>query len=318
MNTHALTQIKWKQHDPSATCRHCWWDHPHLTEHFLQFISTIRKVVEAPDVTSFAIRVAVMSAGLPLLCQWISSMPATLSGLTIYKELAPHRLTGGKTMMRDLAEFVGEVICTYGELDMPLRAVVKYQFPVDALTAMLSGEVFNIDAVLDDFSWHLSKTLPANTRDTDLYLDRDRLELISKLFSTVFKLFGCDSDEVDMSFVLTVQKLRSRLFTLKALESSYDLTVYNALLRGEQYGAIPWFRNCLLLGIQNIGRRSRTRSHSALDPKCFIPAHYTQVREVCLLAGETVQRELHKWMIIGEYISAILLCALMSSPTCLN
>ena len=37
--------------------------------------------------------------------------------------------------MGDLAEFVGEAICTYGELDMPLKAVVKYQFPV------LSGDV---------------------------------------------------------------------------------------------------------------------------------------------------------------------------------
>ena len=102
----------------------------HLTEQFLQFVSTICKVMEAPDVTSFAIWVAVMSAGLPLLCQWISGMPVNLSGHAIYKELAPHRLQGGKTMMRDLAEFVGEVICTYDELDMPLKAVVSSQVPV--------------------------------------------------------------------------------------------------------------------------------------------------------------------------------------------
>ena len=62
----------------------------HLTEHFLQFVSIIRKVMKALDVTCFAIRVAVMSAGLPSLCQWISSMPVNLSGHAIYKELAPH------------------------------------------------------------------------------------------------------------------------------------------------------------------------------------------------------------------------------------
>ena len=109
---------------------------------------------------------------------------------------------------------------------------------------MLVGEVFNMDVVLDVFSWHMSQTLPANTNYLDLYLDRDRLELISKLFSTVFEQFGCGSDEVGISFVSTVQKLRSRLLTLKQLESSHDLTVYNALLHGEPYGAIPWFRNC--------------------------------------------------------------------------
>ena len=205
-------------------------------------------------------------------------------------------------MMGDLAEFVGEAICTYGELDMPLKAVVKYQFPV------LSGDVLNMDAVLDGLSWHMSKTLPANTRYIDLYLDRDRLELVSQLFSIVFELFGCGSDEVDMSFVSTVRILRSRLFTSTPLESSRDLTVYNAVLRGKPYGAIPWCCNYLLLGIQNIGRRFRTRPHSALDPKCFIPAHHTQVREVSLYASETVQSELHKWLIIGESISASLLC----------
>ena len=265
----------------------------------------IRKIMEAPDATSFAIRVAVMSAGLPLLCRWISCMPVNLSGHAIYKELAPHRLPGGKTMMRVLAEFVGEVVCKYGEFDMPLKAVVKYQSPVTALTTMLSGEVFNMDVVLDDFSWHMSKALPANTSYLDLYLDRDRLEPISKLFSIVFELFGCGSAEVDMSFVSTVQKLRSRLLTLTTLGSSHDLTVYNALLHGEPYGATPWFCNCLLLGIQIIGR-----THSALDPRCFIPAHHTQVREGYLLAGETVQSELHKWLIIGESISASLLCRL--------
>ena len=140
---------------------------------------------------------------------------------------------------------------------------------------MLAGEVFNIDAVLDGFSWHMSKTMPANTSDADLYLDRDRLELISKLFSTVFELFGCGNDEVEMSFASTVLKLRSRLFSLKPLESSYDVTVYNALLRGEPYGTLPWFRSCLVLGIQNIGRRFRTTSHAALVPKCFVPEHHT-------------------------------------------
>ena len=118
-----------------------------------------------------------------------------------------------------------------------------------------------------------------------------------ELSSTAFELFGCGSDEVDMSFVLTVQKLHSRLLTLKQHESPYDLTVYNAFLRGEPYGILPWFHNCLLLGIQNIGRRFRTRSPSALNPKCFIPAHNTQVREVSSLAGETVQSELHKCMV---------------------
>ena len=57
----------------------------------------------------------------------------------------------------------------------------------------------------------------------------------------------------------------------------------------EPYGALPWFCSCLLLGIQNIGRRFRTRSHAALDPKCFIPEHHTHVREIYLLASQTVQ-----------------------------
>ena len=131
-----------------------------------------------------------------------------------------------------------------------------------------------------------------------------------KLFLIVFELFGCGSDAVDMSFVSTVQNLRSRLLTLKPLVSSYGLTVYNALLRREPHGVLPWFHNynCLLLGIQNIGRRFRTRSPPALIPKCFVPAHDTQVREVYSLAGETVQSELHKWLVVGESISAILLC----------
>ena len=71
-------------------------------------------------------------------------------------------------MMRDLSEFVVEVICSFCDLQMPLK-----RFPVEALTAMLAGDVFDLDAVLDDFRWHMSKTSPANTRDTDLYLDRD-------------------------------------------------------------------------------------------------------------------------------------------------
>ena len=62
---------------------------------------------------------------------------------------------------------------------MPLKRVFKYQFLVEVLTALLAGEVFDLDAVLDDFSWHISKTSPTNTMDTDLCLDRDRLELIS-------------------------------------------------------------------------------------------------------------------------------------------
>ena len=111
---------------------------------------------------------------------------------------------------------------------------------------------FNMDAVLGDLSCHMSKALPANTRDTDLWLDQDRLELISKQFSIVLELFGCGSDEVDMSFVSTVQKLFSRSFTLMPLESSYGLTVHNALLRREPYGVIPWFLKCLLLGGKNI------------------------------------------------------------------
>ena len=151
----------------------------HLTEPFLKFTSMIRKIMDAPNVNSFEIRVAVMSSGLPLLQQWICGLPTPLSGHAIYKELAPHKLPGGKTMYTDLSELVGEVITQYCELDMPLKNVVKYRFPVEALKDMLAGSVFNLDAVLDDFNWHLSKTMPANTSDEDLYMDRDRLELIS-------------------------------------------------------------------------------------------------------------------------------------------
>ena len=107
----------------------------------------IRKVMEAPDVTPLAIRVAVMTASLPMLCQWIIGMPVMLTGHAIYKELAPHRLPGGKTLMRDLSELVGEAICNFCDLQMPLKSVIKYQFPIGALTAMLAGEVFNLDAV---------------------------------------------------------------------------------------------------------------------------------------------------------------------------
>ena len=54
---------------------------------------------------------------------------------------------------------------------------------------------------------------------------------------------GCGGDEVEMSFSSIVQKLQSRLFSLRPLESSYDATIYNAVLRGEPYGALPWFRS---------------------------------------------------------------------------
>jgi len=124
----------------------------HLTEPFLKFTSMIRKIMDAPNVTSFEIRVAVMSSGLPLLQQWICGLPTPLSGHAIYKELAPHKLPGGKTMYTDLSELVGEVITQYCELDMPLKNVVKYRFPVEALKDMLAGSIFNLDAVLDDFN----------------------------------------------------------------------------------------------------------------------------------------------------------------------
>ena len=88
----------------------------HLKVQFLEFVSMIRKVMEAPDVTPFAIRVAVMSAGLPMLGQWLIGLPVTLTGHAVYKELLPHRLPGGKTMMRDLSEFDGEVICSFCDL----------------------------------------------------------------------------------------------------------------------------------------------------------------------------------------------------------
>ena len=52
----------------------------HLTDQFLKFVSMIRKVMEAPDVTLFAVRVAVMSADLPMLGQWIIGLPLTLTG----------------------------------------------------------------------------------------------------------------------------------------------------------------------------------------------------------------------------------------------
>ena len=282
----------------------------HLTEPFLKFVSDIRQVCDTPDVTPLAVRVAVMTSGLPMLTQWICGYPVVLTGHAIYKELAPYKLPGGKTLIRDLSELIGEAIGNFCDLDMPLKSVVKYQFPVKALTLMLTGEVFNLDAVLDDFSWHMSKSVPVNTSESDLYLDRDRLELISKLFSPIFELFGCGGDEEDMSFASTVNMLRSRLFTLKPLASSYDSKVYTAFIRGEPYGAIPWFKNCLLLGIQNIGRRLRTKSPSALLGKCFVPAYHTQVREVFTLAGETVSAELQKWMIIGECASAWSLCLL--------
>ena len=113
----------------------------------------IRKVREAPDVTPLAIRVAVMTAGLPLLFQWIVGYPIVLTGHSGYKKLAPFRLPGGKTLKRDLAELIGEVTCNFCELQMPLKSVVKYQFLISALNSMLEGEVFNLDAVLDDFSW---------------------------------------------------------------------------------------------------------------------------------------------------------------------
>ena len=54
-----------------------------------------------------------MSAGLPLLQQWICGLPVPLSGHAVFKELAPHKLPGVKTMMHDLAELVGEVITNY-------------------------------------------------------------------------------------------------------------------------------------------------------------------------------------------------------------
>ena len=93
------------------------------------------------------------------------------AGHAVYKERFPHRVPGGKTIMRDLSKFAGEVICSFCDLQMPLKAVrrmVKYRFPVGALIAMLAGEMLDLDAVLEDFSWHMSKTSPANTRDTDL------------------------------------------------------------------------------------------------------------------------------------------------------
>ena len=49
---------------------------------------------------------------------------AGMTGPDVYRELTPHRVPGGKHLVADLAEFVGDAVTEFSELQMPLKNVV--------------------------------------------------------------------------------------------------------------------------------------------------------------------------------------------------
>jgi len=274
----------------------------HNTDLFLKFVSHIRSVIESPGATTFTIRCSVLNFGISVLSQWIVGGPVSLTGHDIYKELAPHRLPGGKHLVSDLSEFIGDVVIEFSELQMPLKDVVKYRFPEWAVTAILAGDMFDLNVVFEDFHWQMSKTNFSGRDTAELFQDRERLEQLEKLFTPVFEVFGCGGEEVDLSFASIIQKVRSRLYALKPLASSKDLTIYHSFLDSEPYGVLCWLRGSISLGLQQIGRRFKTRSPH-FNEKCFVPLDHTQIRQSFELSEETVKSKLQEFLIIGEFFS---------------
>ena len=148
----------------------------------------------------------------------------------------------------------------------------------------------------------MSKTNFSGRGTADLFQDRERLEQLEKLFTPVFEVFGCGGEEVDLSFASIIQKVRSRLYALKPLASSRDLTIYHSFLDSEPYGVLCWLRSSITLGLQQIGRRFKTRSPH-FNEKCFVPLDHTQIRHSFELSEETVKAKLQEFLIIGESFS---------------
>ena len=103
-------------------------------------------------------RFGVASYGISVLSSWMMGGTLALSGHDIYKELAPYRLPGGKHATADLAEFHGDVVIEFSELQLPLKDVVKHCFSEWAVTTTVAGDVFDFNAVLENFNWQMSKT----------------------------------------------------------------------------------------------------------------------------------------------------------------
>ena len=148
----------------------------HNTDLFLKFVSHIRAVMESPRATTFAIRCSVLNFGISVLSQWITGGPISLTGHDIYKEPDPHRMPGGKHMVSDLSEFIGDVVIAFSELQMPLKDVVKYRFPEWAIIAILAGDMFDLNVVFEDFHWQMSQTNHSGRATAELFQDRERLE----------------------------------------------------------------------------------------------------------------------------------------------
>ena len=275
----------------------------HNTDLFLKFVSHIRDVMERPGANTFSIRCAVASYGISVLSSWMMGGTMALSGHDIYKELAPHRLPGGKHATADLAEFLGDVVIEFSELQMPLKDVVKYRFPEWAVTAIMAGDVFDFNAVLEDFNWQMSKTNHSGRNPSDLFQDREWLEQVEKLFTPVFEVFGCGGEEVDLSFASIISKVRARLYALRPLSSASDRTVYLSFLESEPYGILCWFHSSFALGLQQIGRRFKNRSPSSYTSKSFVPPDHMQIRQSFELSEGTVKAKLQEFLIVGASLS---------------
>ena len=246
----------------------------HNTPKFLKFVSHIREVMARPEATTFSIRCAVLLSGLSVISQWTIGMQLNLTGHVVYKELTPHRLSGDKHMVANLAEFIRDAVIEFLKLQTPLKNVVKYLFPDWVSTAILSGEIFDFFEVLEDFNWQMSLT-HSSFSPAESYQDRERLEQIEQLFTLNFELFGCGGEEQDMSFSLIINKARARLYALRPLASAADPTVYNSFMESEPYGVMCWFRGSVILGLQQIARRFKNRSPSVANDKCFVPLEHT-------------------------------------------
>lgn len=221
----------------------------HNTDLFLKFMSYNRDVMERPAATTFSIRCAVPSYDIPVLSSWTAGGTLSLTGNDIYKELTPHRLPGDKHIVSALAEFLGDVVVAYSDLQMPLKDVVKYRFPEWAVTAILAGEVFDFNAVLEDFNRQMSKTNRSGRTSSELCQDREWLEQIEKLFTPIFEVFGCGGEEADLSFASIIGNVRARLYALRPLASATDRSVYRSFLESEPYGVLCWLHSSIALGL---------------------------------------------------------------------
>ena len=102
--------------------------------------------------------------------------------------------------------------------------------------------MFDLNVVVEDFHWQMSTTNHSRRATVELFQDRERLEQLEKLFAPVFEVFGCGGEEVDLSFASIVQKVRARLYALKPLASSKDLTIYHSFLDTITMGKMGFLR----------------------------------------------------------------------------